>query len=75
MSLLPIETTSLRDLEADLTSSLIETIEEIDHAESLDAEQRAEVHTILRAMLTDAVKHRALLEHWLARAAERGGDV
>ena len=73
--MLSSETSSLRALEADLAAVLGETIDDIEHVECFDAEQRAEVYTILTAMLTDAAKHGSVLEAWVQQILQEKADV
>lgn len=55
-------TSQIVDLEMQITQSLTEAAQEIEYVDCFDAEQRAEVHTILRAMLADTRVHRSLLD-------------
>ena len=75
MSVISSETSSLRALEADLAAALGETIDDIEHADCLDPEQRAEVYTILKAMLTDAANHGSVLETWINQVLREKADV
>jgi len=56
------QTSALVQLEAELANALLQVAEDIEHAECFDEEERAEVYTILRAMLADSKVHRDLLE-------------
>ena len=75
MSVISSETTSLRALEADLAAALGETIDDIEHVDCLDPEQRAEVYTILKTMLTDAANHGSVLEAWISQVLQEKADV
>jgi hypothetical protein len=75
MSLISSETSSLQALEADLAAALGETIDDIEHADCLDADQRAEVYTILKTMLTDAAHHGSVLEAWVNQVLQEKADV
>ncbi len=55
-------TSKIVDLEMQITQSLTDVAREIEYVDCFDAEQRAEVHTILRAMLADSRVHRSLLD-------------
>lgn len=55
-------TSHIVNLESQITQSLTEAAQEIEYVECFDEEQRAEVYTILRAMLSDTKVHRSLLD-------------
>ncbi len=55
-------TSHIVHLETQITQSLTEAAQEIEYVDCFDKEQRAEVHTILRAMLADTKVHRSLLD-------------
>jgi len=57
-----LKTSHIVDLETQILLSLTEASQEIEYVDCFDAEQRAEVHTILRAMLADTNVHRSLLD-------------
>ena len=57
-----VVTLHIVDLESQITQSLTQAAQEIEYVECFDREQRAEVHTILRAMLADTKVHRSLLD-------------
>jgi len=75
MSVISSETSSLRALEADLAAVLGETIDDIERADCLDSDQRAEVYTILKTMLTDAANHGSILETWINEVLREKADV
>jgi len=57
-----IVTSHIVNLEMEINQSLTEATRDIEYVETFDQEQRAEVHTILRAMLADTQVHRSLLD-------------
>ena len=63
-----VEAKAIQDTEVDVAAALEETVFELEHAEGLDDEQRAEVHTILQAMLSDCRRHESVLKEFLAQA-------
>ena len=71
----PAGASALRDLESELTAFLTETVDEVEHSEFFDGEQRAELHTILKAMLADTQHHRYAIEQLLSRLTKEAGDV
>ena len=56
------------NMEDQLTESLRETANDLEHMELFDTEQRAEIYTILEAMRSDTELHRAV-------AARLAGEV
>jgi hypothetical protein len=63
-----VEAKTVRDMEVDVAAALKETVFELEHAEGLDDEQRAEVYTILHAMVSDCRRHEEVLSEFLAQA-------
>ena len=49
-------------MEERIRASLMETSDDVAHSECFDAEQRAEVYTILETLRTNAITHRAVVE-------------
>jgi len=69
------EATKLANLEAQLAAGLTEAADEIAHTETLDAEQRAEIYTILEAMKYDTESHRGLLKLLANKVAAGAADA
>ena len=61
-------------MEDKLSAALVETADEIAHAECFDAEQRAEVYSILDALKLDTEAHRAQMKLLTERLKARVGD-
>jgi len=55
---------ALRQLEEQLAQRLEQTAHEIQHMDSFDDEQRAEIYTILQALREDSLAHRDALTRW-----------
>ncbi len=68
------ELSELVKLEEDIASILQEMAYDTSHTESFDREQRAELHTILRALQADSELHRGILAV-LAKGGEYVRDV
>ena len=49
------------DLESKLANTLGDAADELEHMEFFDAEQRAEIYTILDAMKSDTAAHRTVM--------------
>jgi hypothetical protein len=58
----PLDLSELLNLERQLAATLSEAADEIAHSECFDDEQRAEVYTIVQALLSDTDAHRAAIE-------------
>lgn len=71
----PIAASTLFDIEADLAATLSETVDEIEHMDCFDPEQRAELYTILRAMVSDTQQHRTSLAKLMAAAIKEPANV
>ncbi|MHC4561508.1 MAG: hypothetical protein ACYS8X_01910 [Planctomycetota bacterium] len=71
----PLETSAIRAIEDQLAATLTETADEIEHSECFDSEERSEVYTILKAMLSDSTEHRDLLTRLAARQRKEVIDV
>ena len=70
-----LDASAVRTIEAQLESALREVVDEIERVECFDSEQRAEVYTILQAMLSDCRAHRAVIERLPAEQAEEPTHV
>lgn len=66
------DVSALAGIEHQLASALIETADEVKHAECFDDEQRAEIYAILQALRDDTEAHRAMVD-LLARQLQTGG--
>ena len=65
----------LANLEGRLAATLTSASDELAHAESFDAEQRAEIYAILEALRTDTAAHRLLLEALERKLTQRPADA
>jgi len=66
---------ALASVETQLAATLRATSEEIAHSECLDVEDRAEVYTILEAILADTNVHRETIELLAHQLAEGPADA
>ena len=66
---------ALANVEGRLAATLMATSEEIAHSECLDVEERAEVYTIVEAILADTKLHRQTIELLAHTFAEGGADA
>jgi len=63
------------NVEEQLAATLMATSEEIAHSDCLDVEERAEVYTIVQAILADTHVHRRTIELLAGRLKEGGADA
>ncbi len=62
-------------LEDKLAATLIKTADEVAHSECFDAEQRAEVYTILEALKANTETHRAMAKQLAVKLKQKQGDA
>ena len=62
-------------MEKQLAAFLEETSEELGYAECFDSEQRAELYTILQALISDTAEHQRVLGQWVSDRREGPADA
>ena len=67
--------TGLARLEETLAGALTDAADEVEHADCLDEEQRAEVYTILQTLKADIELHRGLLNLMVEQVGEYASDA
>jgi hypothetical protein len=69
------ELSEINELQEQLTAMLVETLDEVQHIDCLDHEQRAEVYTILKALQADARLHSRVLSVLSGQGGEYIADA
>ena len=67
--------TGMTSMEDGLRAALLETADEVAHAECFEPEQRAEVYTILKTLRTNTDTHRAMVELLSHKMRKEQGDA
>ena len=65
----------MASLEDKLAATLTETADEVARSECFDAEQRAEVYTILKTLKANTETHRAMVKLLAGKLKERRGSA
>ena len=72
---IPSSLSELVALESQLASDLMDLLEDVEHTEFFDDEQRAELYTILKALQADSEMHRGTVLRVAQLAGEYVSDV
>ena len=57
----------IASVERKVSVALLDTVEEVEHSECLDSEQRAEIYTILQTLKAETKAHEPLIEKLASR--------
>ena len=70
-----VDVSELACVEDQLAATLSETADDVAHTEGFDAEQRAEIYSILKALKSNCEVHRAKVKLLIRRKGQPGGHA